>query len=125
MAQILIAEDEKALNQAYEMILTRAGHSVVCAFDGDEALDKAAEKEPDLILLDLRMPRMGGLQFLEKYQAKKEHPKGRIIVFRNLDMQKDIDKAYELGASKYMLKAWASPTELVSMVKEELKQKTR
>jgi len=124
MAKVLIVEDERALNQAYEMILNKAGYKVACAFDGDEALEKADEFEPEVILLDLRMPRMGGIEFLEKYKPKKEHPHVRIIVFSNLDMQKDIDKAYELGASKYMLKAWASPAELIKMVEDELKQKT-
>jgi len=124
MAEVLIVEDERALNQAYEMILKKAGYDVTCAFDGDEALEKAKAFEPDVILLDLRMPRMSGIEFLESYKPKKEHPKVRIIVFSNLDMQKDIDKAYELGASKYMLKAWASPDELLKMVSDQLKQKT-
>lgn len=120
MAKILVAEDEKALNQAYEMILEKAGHSVMCAFDGKEALEIAGKFEPDLILLDLRMPAMDGLEFLKEYKLPQKHPKVKVIIFSNLDMQKEIDEAFRLGASKYMLKAWASPDELVKMVKKEL-----
>ncbi len=121
MAKVLIAEDEKALNQAYEMILKRAGHTVKCAFDGQEALKIAEDFEPDLILLDLRMPSTSGLEFLERYKLPINHPKVKVIVFSNLDMQKEIDTAFALGASKYMLKSWASPDELVTMVEKELK----
>ncbi len=50
----------------------------------------------------------------------QKHPKVKVIIFSNLDMQKEIDEAFRLGASKYMLKAWASPDELIKMVKKEL-----
>src|SRR6185295_20417289 len=95
---ILVVEDEHTLNEAYQMILRKSGYNVRVAFDGKEALEVAAEEEPALILLDLRMPRMDGLDFLRHYKLLDEHPKVRVIVFSNYDMQKEIDEAYRLGA---------------------------
>jgi DNA-binding NarL/FixJ family response regulator len=120
MAKILIAEDEKALNDAYVMILKRAGHTVKSALDGVEALKITATYDPEVILLDLRMPQMGGIDFLKAYDIPAKHPKVKVIIFSNLDMQKEIDEAFRLGASKYMLKSWASPNELVRMIDAQL-----
>jgi two-component system, OmpR family, response regulator VicR len=118
--RILIVEDENALNDAYRMILTKAGYDVVTAFDGQEALEKIKEREPELILLDLRMPRMDGIEFLRHVKLLDEHPQVRVIIFSNYDMQKEIDEAYRLGAERYILKAWASPKELLQVVQDTL-----
>lgn len=119
-AKILIVEDEKVLNEAYELILKNEGYEVEVAHDGHEALEKIETFEPDLILLDLRMPRIDGIEFLKRYNLTENHPNVKVIVFSNLDTQKEIDKAYELGAQRYMLKAWASPKELVKLVADTL-----
>jgi len=120
-ATILIVEDEQSLNEAYQTILSKAGYKVLVAFDGQEALEiTAAEEEPALILLDLRMPRMDGIEFLRHYNLQKEHPHVRVIVFSNYDMQKEIDEAYSLGADRYFMKALASPKELLQVVENTL-----
>ncbi len=120
MAKILIAEDEKALNDAYVLILKRAKHTVKSALDGAEALKICETFEPDLILLDLRMPHVGGIEFLKQYNIPEKHPNVKVIIFSNLDMQKEIDEAFALGATKYMLKSWASPSELTKMIDAQL-----
>lgn len=120
-SKILIVEDETVLLDAYAMVLQSEGYDVKTAHDGQEALDICAQEEPDLILLDLRMPRVDGIGFLKKYNKLEEHPNVKIIVFSNLDADKDIDHAYDLGADKYVLKAWASPRELMKLVKDTLK----
>lgn len=125
MATILIVEDEKNLNEAYQMILQHQGHEIFAAYDGAEALKITETVEPDLILLDLRMPQMGGVEFLKKYNVKSEHPKVKVVIFSNLDTQHEIDEAYRLGAEKYMLKAWASPKELIQLVNSLLKSKKK
>jgi two-component system, OmpR family, response regulator VicR len=119
-ATILIVEDERALNEAYQMILEKSGYKVYTAFDGEEALEVTKKVEPTLILLDLRMPRMDGIAFLEHYNLRKEHPEVKVVVFSNYDMQKEIDEAYRLGAERYILKAWASPKELLQVVENTL-----
>ena|SRR6266700_345454 len=121
--KILIIEDEQALNEAYQLILGKNNYDVYSAYGGDDALQLTKKIEPDLILLDLRMPRMNGIEFLQKYDLSQSHPGVKVIVFSNLDTQKDINQAYELGAHKYMLKAWASPKELVQLVRETLDDK--
>jgi len=121
-ATVLIVEDEATLNEAYQIVLTNAGYKVLTAYDGSTALDIASKSRPDLILLDLRMPVLDGVGFLEKYKPTELDNPPKIIVFSNFDMQKEIDQAYELGADKYMLKAWASPKELLQLVADMLKQ---
>jgi CheY-like chemotaxis protein len=117
---ILIVEDEQSLNEAYQMILRKAGYTVQVAFDGQEALDLLSMEEPDLILLDLRMPRMDGIEFLRTYNLRQDHPNVKVIVFSNYDMQKEIDEAYNLGADRYFMKALASPKELLQVVENTL-----
>ena len=118
--KILIVEDEQLLNEAYQTILTKEGYDVQVAFDGLEALELTRNYEPDLILLDLRMPRMNGIEFLQSYHLLEEHKQVKVIIFSNLDAEKDVDEAYLLGANRYMLKAWASPKELAKLVAETL-----
>lgn len=118
---VLVVEDEVLLNEAYEVILQTAGYTVVTAYDGEQALKVVREQEVDLILLDLRMPVLDGIGFLEAYEPLKIKNRPKIVVFSNFDMQKEIDQAYALGADKYMLKAWASPKELIQLTKNLLK----
>jgi two-component system nitrate/nitrite response regulator NarL len=115
---ILVVEDDLMLNDAYKMILESNGHATRTAYDGKEALRLVAEQDPDIIFLDLRMPVMDGIEFLKEYQPKKYHKHVKIIVFSNYDMQQEVDEAYELGAERYVLKAWASPKELLKLVED-------
>lgn len=120
MASILVVEDEKSLNEAYVLILKREGYDVSSAFNGEEALQIAKQAEPDLILLDLRMPKMDGVEFLKKYNPSKNHPKVKIIIFSNYDDEKEVGDAMKYGATRYILKAWSSPSELIKLVRESL-----
>lgn len=114
--KILVVEDEKALNSAYQTILEKTGHTVVAAFDGNEALSTLETFEPDIILLDLKMPNLDGLGFLRAYDQMNLKKRSRIVLFSNYDLQKEIDEAFSLGADKYVLKAWASPKDLLKIV---------
>ncbi len=115
---VLIVEDEPALNAAYAAILKAESVNVDTSFNGEEALTKVHTHMPDIILLDLRMPIMDGLEFLRRFSDVPNHEKSKIILFSNFDEQKDIDKAFDLGANRYMLKAWVSPKELIKLIKE-------
>jgi len=119
--KILIVEDEQLLNDAYKIVLEKEGYRAISAFEGKEALELADKHKPDLILLDLRMPVMSGLEFLENFKVTERTHKPKILVFSNMDIQNDIDQAYALGATKYILKAWASPKELIRIVHDLLK----
>ncbi|MDB5161237.1 MAG: DNA-binding response regulator VicR [Candidatus Saccharibacteria bacterium] len=125
MAKILIVEDEKLLNEAYELVLKRGGFDVSVAFNGEEALDIVSQTKPDLILLDLRMPKMDGVAFLQKLKPADKYPDMKIIVFSNYDEQREIDEAFKYGATRYILKAWNSPSELIKVVKETLESDSK
>ena len=118
MKKILIVEDEKSLAQAYQTILEKHGYAVQLAYDGEEALALINKDSVDLILLDINMPKMNGLEMLK--QMDKEVLNNRVIVFSNQDTQTDIDEAFRLGAKRYLLKSWASPQDLVKVVEEGL-----
>lgn len=118
MKKILIVEDEKSLAAAYKTILETHGYVVVLAYDGEEALQLIDKESVDLILLDMNMPRMNGLEMLRQLEAAKLQ--NRVIVFSNQDAPADIEEAFRLGAKRYLLKSWASPQDLVKVVEEGL-----
>lgn len=116
--QVLIIEDEQLLNEAYARVLSAANIALLRAYNGKEALDILKDQRPDIILLDLRMPVMDGIEFLKELKPKQNLPETKIIVFSNYDDQHEIDEAFSLGAMHYMLKAWATPDELVKLIRE-------
>lgn len=116
--KILVVEDEKVLNNAYETILTKSGHKVAVAFDGQEALQKLEDFSPDVILLDLKMPNVDGIGFLKAYAKQGRKKRSKIVLFSNFDLQKEIDEAFALGVDKYVLKAWASPKDLLKIIED-------
>ena len=116
-ANILVIEDDKELNDAYKIVFETAGHEVKTTRGGEEALKylETAE-EPSIIFLDLKMEGMDGIEFLKQYNAP-EHPNTTVILFSNYDHQKEVDEAFVLGAERYILKARATPSELIRIVK--------
>lgn len=119
MAHILIIEDEPLLAEAYAFLFRHSGHKVVCAGDGEEGLVKSAKSEPDLIVLDMMMPKLDGLGFLRQYEAKK-HPKVKIILLSNMQSLEYETQAYTLGVMDYKIKASISPPELSEIVNKLL-----
>ena len=116
MARVLIVEDDKLLNQAYRLILEKEGHDVRVAENGQEALDITKDFDPLVILLDLLMPEMGGLDFLKKFELETKHPDTTVVILSNLGDEKEIQKGIELGAYKYIVKAQATPIQLSLLV---------
>ncbi len=122
MAKVLIVEDDLTLNSAYKLILEKENHQVETAFNGEEALATAEAFGPDIILLDLLMPKMNGLEFLRKYDLARKHHDTHVVILSNLDAEKDIEKARELGAYKYIIKAHLSPKELATLINHLIKK---
>jgi DNA-binding NarL/FixJ family response regulator len=118
MNKILIVEDEKALRDAYVFLFKTQPYQVIEAANGKEALSLLAEERPDVILLDILMPVMSGLEFLEAANISKYYPDTKVLVLSNLSDEKTIDQIMELGASQYILKASASPKELLTAVQK-------
>jgi two-component system alkaline phosphatase synthesis response regulator PhoP len=121
MTQILLVEDNQSLNDVYKIILTKAGYKVISAFNGVQALKIVKQNMPDLILLDMLMPEMGGLTFLKKFNKPKDS-KIKVIIMSNLDEDQDIKDAHKYGATQYVLKASLSPSELIAKVKYALEE---
>jgi two-component system response regulator VicR len=121
VARILIVEDDRDLNNAYTIILKSEGHDVVNAFDGKEALAKVKSFEPDLILLDLLMPIMGGLEFLQHFDLVAKHPNVKVLIFTNMENSPEVNEAYKLGAHRCIIKSWTAPHNLARVVKDTLK----
>lgn len=114
---VLIVEDDTDLREAYVMILESEGIDVHAASNGKDALEYIKKVgDPGVIFLDLRMPIMDGLEFLRQYGAP-QHEHTEIVVFSNFDASHEIDAAYELGATRYVLKARAAPKELIRIVR--------
>jgi CheY-like chemotaxis protein len=118
--KILIAEDDKFLANAYRLKLTKAGYEVVVAVDGKEALGTLAGFEPDLILLDLVMPKMDGFAVLEQLRKNPAWANIPIIVASNLGQMEDIERAKKLGATDYVLKSDMSMAKFVDKIKSVL-----
>lgn len=123
MAKILVVEDDPALNNAYCIILRHEGHEVVAAFDGKEAMAKLNEFTPDLILLDLLMPVMGGLEFLQQSDVRNKHSEVKVLIFTNMENSPEVTEAYKLGANRCIIKSWTAPHNLAKVVSDTLQAK--
>ncbi|MGH7241680.1 MAG: response regulator [Candidatus Saccharimonadales bacterium] len=124
MASILVVEDDKDLNAAYKLILEKAGYKVRVAYDGKAALEQLKEFEPDLILLDLLMPIMGGLEFLQNYELTDKHPDVKVLIFTNMENSPEVTEAYKLGAHRCIIKSWTAPQNLARLIHDALEKKS-
>lgn len=122
MARILIVEDDKDLNMAYQTILKKEGHEVDAALNGKDALEASERFQPDLILLDLLMPIMGGLEFLQHYNLD-QHPDVKVLIFTNMENSPEVNEAYNLGATRCIIKSWTAPQSLSRVVDDVLEKK--
>lgn len=122
MAKVLIIEDDPFLLKLYIDILKGSGIEVEDCVDGETGLKKAKDGKPDLILLDIMLPTMNGLEVLEKLkegQSTKDIP---VIVITNLASEDDKNRAISLGATRYIIKTEYEPDQVVALVKEILQQ---
>jgi DNA-binding response OmpR family regulator len=119
MATILIVEDHPSLQKIYSIAIAEAGHTCLTAKDGTEALQQATEHNPDLILLDLLMPDVNGMEFLRKYDMAS-HPATKVIVLTNMDTPILRQQLSDLGADLYLVKSEYTPKELTALIEGAL-----
>ena len=117
---ILIVEDEPLLSNLLKQRLEKEGYVVVQAQDGQEALEKLKEQMPNLVLLDIILPKMSGFEFLEKVREGPQLEGVPIIIISNLGQESDIQKGQSLGAVGYFVKAHISIEDLVGQIKQFL-----
>jgi DNA-binding response OmpR family regulator len=118
---IVLADDEAFIALAYQEGLERAGFKVVVAHDGEEAVRKVRESKPDLVLLDLIMPKKNGFEVLKELKANEETKDLIVLILSNLGQQSDENQAREAGAADYMVKADHSLKEVVERVQAHIK----
>jgi len=120
MKKILFIEDETSLQKAFGTILKDKGYEVVSALDGETGLKLAKEENPDLILLDIILPKIHGFEVLKKLKEEKETQQIPVIVLTNLEDMENVGKALELGAMSYLIKAQYSLEEVLEKIKKAL-----
>jgi len=118
--KILIIEDDSALRQAVSDKLNREGYKVIEARNGQEGLDKAFTSKPDLILLDIIMPKMQGLEVLEKIREDQWGQGAEIILMTNLAEDNKVAKALKLGVKDYLIKGDWKLEDVLKKVREKL-----
>jgi CheY-like chemotaxis protein len=118
--KILLVEDEKLMIDLLQRKLTKEGYEISVAQNGEEGLKKMKEIKPDLVLLDIIMPKMSGLEVMEEMQKDKELRAIPVIVISNSGQPVEIDKAQKLGAKDWLIKTEFDPQEVVDKVKKQI-----
>lgn len=121
MAKILIAEDERDIRDLITFTLHFAGYEVSAASNGEEALNMARLETPDLILMDVRMPRMTGYEACEKMKADPRLKNVPVIFLSAKGQDTEIQTGMEAGAEEYLLKPFA-PDQLTQRIQEVLQR---
>lgn len=117
---VLIVEDDPSLSKMYSLKLAKESFDVIIAHDGADGLAKAAEANPDIILLDMMLPKYSGIEFLEQLREHGKVGKVPIIALTNLTERKEQDRALQLGAKEYLAKAMHTPKDVVEKMKSYL-----
>ncbi len=120
MSKILVIEDDKFLREMITRKLDKEGYDVDQAVDGEEGLEKIREGRPDIILLDLIMPGVGGFEVLEEVQDDPEVNDIPIVILSNLGQKSEVERGLNLGAEDFMIKAHFTPKEIIEKIKEIL-----
>lgn len=115
--KIMIVEDDAFVMDIYKLKLTQDGYDVMLAADGSEAVEKLKSAKPNLILLDIQMPKMSGLEVLEKIKKDDNLKNIPVILLTNLSQKAEITKGLELGANDYLIKSHFTPSEVLSKIK--------
>jgi len=118
--KILLIEDEEIMVDLLQRKLTAEGYETSVARDGQEGMEKMKEVKPDLILLDIIMPKMGGFEVMEEMKGDGELKKIPVIVISNSGQPVEIDKAQTLGAKDWLIKTEFDPQEVINKVKKQI-----
>ena len=114
---IVLVEDERTISNLIELKLERSGYKVETAHDGKVGLDLILELKPDLVLLDIALPTLGGFDILNKLKEKKLLPRLPIIIISNSGQPIEIDRAKDAGVRDYLIKVNFSPEEVLEKVR--------
>ena len=120
MTKIAIIEDDSVINQMYRMKFEAAGFDVATASDGEAGVAMVNKFNPEIILLDLQMPHMGGAEALALIRKYEDHAKTPVISLTNLGEEEAPKELKDLGIQSYIVKAELTPSQVVGRVKDAL-----
>lgn len=120
MKKILFIEDESALQRAVTQILSEEGYQVLSALDGKIGLRLAQKERPDLVLLDLILPKKDGFEVLRELKQNQETKQIPVIILTNLEGGADVERALSLDATTYLVKTNYRLEEVVEKIKQTL-----
>ena len=118
--KILVVDDEKVITDLAKTYLEQYGFDVVCAYDGEEALDLVTSEKPDLILLDVILPKIDGIEVCKRLKEQSEYQSIPILMLTAKGLNRDIEKGHEVGADEYIVKPFSGKA-LIVKIKEHLK----
>ncbi len=118
---IIVVDDSNSIRKMVEFTLKTKGYVVGTACDGQEGLDMLEEKDYDLVILDINMPKVDGFKFLETIRANEKHLEIPVVMLTTEGQEDDRNKALDLGATDYMVKPF-KPTELIEKVNQILSE---
>ncbi len=116
--KILVVDDEDSVREIYRHEFLNNGYTVVVAQDGEEGLLKAGEERPDMMLLDIMLPKMSGIEVLRALKENELTKKIPVLLLTNLGEETIIKEGFELGADGYLLKVSYTPSQVVDEVKK-------
>ena len=119
--KILIIEDEKVLIEMYRDKFVQAGFEVFLAFDSEEGIEMAKKEKPDLIVLDILLPKENGITFLKWKNEQADIESIPVVAFSNYDDPEAKREAFKLGVKDYLIKTNYTPQEIIEEVKKYLK----
>jgi len=122
MAKLLIVEDDELMLRMYTKLLSYVGFDTVIAKDGQEGLEKARTEKPSLIILDIMMPKINGLDVLKALKADKETQNIPVVLLTNVSDDNILTEALKLGATGYLIKSQIANNELIEEIKQYLKE---
>ena len=120
MTKVLLVEDDVALRDIYSARFIAEGYEVVTASDGEMALTQAVKETPDLIILDVMMPKISGFDVLDILRATPETKNTKVIMMTALSQAADVEKGKGLGADEYLVKSEVTLTDVIEKAKEIL-----
>ena len=118
--KILIIEDDHFLSDLYRSVLESDGYLVSQAFDGLEGIANTSKEQPDLILLDLVLPELSGLEVLKKIKSSPNGKGLKVVILSNIKDEEIIASATRMGAKGYIIKRAISPNQIADEVKKYL-----
>jgi DNA-binding response OmpR family regulator len=118
--KILIVEDENSLQTSLREFLSMENFEAISAFNGEEGIKMAQEENPDLILLDIILPKKNGFEVLEFIRKNKKTEKIPVILLTNMESAEDVNRAFDLGVTTYLVKSSYTLEDIVKKIKETL-----